>query len=264
MNQRWKEPTMAKTSDHVDLLNKLTDGIANLASSPAWRDYLRAQGRFHDYSFNNTMFIAQQCSTTTKVAGFRTWSGLGRHVMRGEMAIRIVAPVIYCDSSKDDDPESKSLHGFRNVPVFGIAQAEATISPGACAKHARQEPARCSQALVNVAAAHAASTACIVTRTGLSRSRPSILVLRESKPWFMNLTMHSFTRTAAFLSPSSKSSQPPMQPVKPSESTPVITPFAVSPSVLPLHRSHCENQGFSREDSQNRFKRPEWHRVSHH
>ncbi|MCI2976334.1 MAG: ArdC-like ssDNA-binding domain-containing protein [Ferrimicrobium sp.] len=145
---------MVKTHDHVDLLNKLTDGIANLASSSAWRDYLRIQSRFHDYSFNNTMLIAQQCPTATKVAGFRTWLGLGRHVMRGEKAIWIVAPLIYRDTTKDDDPESRSLHGFRYVPVFDIAQTEGDDLPEACIKLDGQEPAGCYQALTDVGAAH--------------------------------------------------------------------------------------------------------------
>jgi hypothetical protein len=57
---------MVKTSDHVDLLNKLIGGIANLASSDTWQDHLRTQSRFHDYSFNNTMLIAQQCTAATK------------------------------------------------------------------------------------------------------------------------------------------------------------------------------------------------------
>jgi hypothetical protein len=145
---------MVKTSDHVDLLNKLTDGIANLASSSAWQDYLRTQSRFCDYSFNNTMLIAQQYPTATKVAGFRTWLKLGRHVMRGEKAIWIVAPVIYRDSTEDNDPESKSLHGFRYVPVFDISQTEGDDLPEACAKLSGHEPAGCYQALANVAGSH--------------------------------------------------------------------------------------------------------------
>ena len=145
---------MVKTSDHVDLLNKLTDGIANLASSSAWQDYLRTQSRFCDYSFNNTILIAQQCPTATKVAGFRTWLRLGRHVTRGEKAIWIVAPVIYRDATEDNDPESRSLHGFRYVPVFDISQTEGDDLPEVCAKLSGQEPAGCYQALANVAGSH--------------------------------------------------------------------------------------------------------------
>ena len=145
---------MVKTSDHSDLVDKLTNGIANLTNSASWQDYLRAQSRFHDYSFNNTMLIAQQCPEATKVAGFRTWLRLGRHVTRGEKAIWIVAPVIYRDSTEDNDPESKSLHGFRYVPVFDISQTEGDDLPEACAKLSGHEPAGCYQALVNVAAAH--------------------------------------------------------------------------------------------------------------
>lgn len=145
---------MTKTSDHVDLLDRLTNGIANLASSASWQDYLRAMSRFHDYSFNNTMLIAQQCLGATKVAGFRTWLKLGRHVTKDEKAIWIVAPVIYRDSTEENDSESRSLHGFRWVPVFDISQTEGDELPEACAKLDGQEPIGCYQALINVAVSH--------------------------------------------------------------------------------------------------------------
>ena len=143
---------MVKASDHLDLVDKLTNGIANLTNSASWQDYLRAQSRFHDYSFNNTMLIAQQCPEATKVAGFRTWLRLGRHVTRGEKAIWIVAPVIYRDSTEDN--ESKSLRGFRYVPVFDISQTEGDDLPEACAKLDGQEPTGCYLELVSVAASH--------------------------------------------------------------------------------------------------------------
>ena len=145
---------MVKTSDHSDLVDKLTNGIANLANSASWQNYLRAQSRFQDYSFNNTMLIAQQCPEATKVAGFRTWLRLGRHVTRGEKAIWIVAPVIYRDSAKENESESRSIRGFRYVPVFDISQTEGDELPEACAKLDGQEPTGCYQALVNVAISH--------------------------------------------------------------------------------------------------------------
>jgi hypothetical protein len=72
--------------------------------------------------------------------------------MRGEKAIWIVAPVIYRDSTEEND--SKSLRGFRYVPVFDISQTEGDELPEACAKLDGQEPTGCYQALVSVAISH--------------------------------------------------------------------------------------------------------------
>ncbi|MHB8191378.1 MAG: ArdC-like ssDNA-binding domain-containing protein [Ferrimicrobium sp.] len=145
---------MAKTSDHAELLDRLTDGIAQLGNSDEWQNYLRTQSRFHDYSFSNTMLIAQQCSGATRVAGFRTWLRLGRHVTQGEKAIWIVAPVIYRDSTEENESESKSLRGFRYVPVFDISQTEGDDLPEACTKLEGQGSTGCYQALINIAISH--------------------------------------------------------------------------------------------------------------
>ena len=47
---------MAETNK-TNILDRLTEGIAQLASSERWQDWLNMQSKFHRYSFNNTLLI---------------------------------------------------------------------------------------------------------------------------------------------------------------------------------------------------------------
>ena len=49
---------MINHNSHAELLTKLTDGIMELSDQSSWRQYLKSQALFHNYSFNNTMLIA--------------------------------------------------------------------------------------------------------------------------------------------------------------------------------------------------------------
>jgi hypothetical protein len=62
--------------------------------SDALREYLAAMGRFHRYSWTNTVLIQSQRPTATRVAGYHTWRDFGRSVRRGEKGIVIYAPVV--------------------------------------------------------------------------------------------------------------------------------------------------------------------------
>ena len=53
-----------------DALDRLSNGIAQLTSSNAWRAWLRVQARFHNYSFNNALLIQLQYPRATRIAGF--------------------------------------------------------------------------------------------------------------------------------------------------------------------------------------------------
>jgi hypothetical protein len=46
--------------------------------------YLTAMGRFHNYSFGNTLEIARQKPNATRVAGMYAWNQLGRKVIKGQ------------------------------------------------------------------------------------------------------------------------------------------------------------------------------------
>ena len=98
-------------------------------------DYLRVMGRFHRYSFNNVLLIAQQRPTASQVCGFKTWLSFGRHVRKGEKGIQILAPIVgkkkADDTAPEDDRKQSQVFGFRAVYVFDLAQTDGEDLPAA-------------------------------------------------------------------------------------------------------------------------------------
>jgi N-terminal domain of anti-restriction factor ArdC len=83
---------MATQRSSTKVLGQLREGIATLTSSENWTRWLEAQQRFHRYSFGNTLLISLQRPDATRVAGFRTWLQLRRHVRKGEKGHRHPCP----------------------------------------------------------------------------------------------------------------------------------------------------------------------------
>ena len=96
-------------------------------------DYLRVMGRFHRYSFNNVLLIAQQRPNASNVCGFKTWLSLGRHVRKGEKGIQILAPIAGKKKADDTQPENerkeRRIAGFQAVYVFDLAQTDGEDLP---------------------------------------------------------------------------------------------------------------------------------------
>ena len=68
---------------------------------------------------------ALQKPDATQVAGYRTWTSLGRFVRRGEKGIFIFAPMVGNKRKKDETEQAtdaketqRTLYGFRGVYVF--------------------------------------------------------------------------------------------------------------------------------------------------
>ena len=69
------------TADKLTALHeRLAEQVAALRSGEDWRRWLDVAGRFHGYSFNNTLLIAAQRPDATAVAGYEAWKALGRQV----------------------------------------------------------------------------------------------------------------------------------------------------------------------------------------
>ena len=105
--------------------------------------------RFHRYSLNNTVLIAMQNPEASLVAGYHAWQKrFERNVLKGEKAIRIIAPVEekrLVEKEKIDPISKKPVldsHGnpvleeqevtvkrFRVVPVFDVSQTEGKELP---------------------------------------------------------------------------------------------------------------------------------------
>jgi len=76
-----------------ELNQKVKDNVERIFASAAYRNYLIAMSRFHNYSWNNQMLIWLQRPDATHVAGFNGWIDLGRHVRKDEQGIAILAPL---------------------------------------------------------------------------------------------------------------------------------------------------------------------------
>jgi antirestriction protein ArdC len=103
----------------------------NAGQSEALTGYLKAIGRFHRYSLNNVLLIALQKPNASYVAGFRTWSQLGRFVKKGEKGILILAPIVRrkAEIEEDRDELSATIAGFRAAYVFDVSQTDGQELP---------------------------------------------------------------------------------------------------------------------------------------
>ncbi len=149
---------MADTTRTAEALSALTEGIAALSSTAAWKQYLDAARLFHDYSFANTLLILRQAPSATQVAGFHTWRRLGRFVRRGEHGIWILAPVTRRRGDKDtaddeQDATRRAVVGFRAVAVFDLSQTDGEPLPEIATRLVGDDHADAFQRLVQVATA---------------------------------------------------------------------------------------------------------------
>ena len=96
-------------------------------SSDALETFLMTMGRFHRYSFWNSLLIQIQKPEATHVAGFNTWKTLDRHVRAGSKAIYILAPIL--TKQKTDSGDKEQLHGFKTAHVFDISQTDGKPLP---------------------------------------------------------------------------------------------------------------------------------------
>ncbi len=121
-----------KTEDTLTIIETALSGLAGeLADgrSVQLRWYLACMGRFHAYSMGNIMLIWSQRPDATRVAGFRTWKSMGRHVRKGEKGIEIVAPMKLRARASESpaDPRDESREDqirYRVAHVFDIAQTD--------------------------------------------------------------------------------------------------------------------------------------------
>jgi antirestriction protein ArdC len=109
-----------------EAMSRLEQGLEQLLSEDAWKQYLQCQSRFHTYSFQNTLLILLQCPNATRIAGFQTWKTMGRHVRKGEQGMMILAPLL---AKTSETTTERSLVGFRTVYVFDVSQTEGKPLP---------------------------------------------------------------------------------------------------------------------------------------
>lgn len=123
-----------------EILKSLENGIRDFMQTDRYKDYLRAVGRFHDYSTNNIALITMQRPDATLVAGYTTWkNAFNRSVKKGEKGIRIIAPYpVKIEKEKDvfdaygnlrREKVTVTVPRFRCVSVFDVSQTEGDRLP---------------------------------------------------------------------------------------------------------------------------------------
>lgn len=109
------------------LHERLAQQVAQLADSGHWQRFLDFTAAFHSYSLNNTLLIFAQHPTASRVAGYRKWEEFGRHVRRGEKAIKIfgfrTTKKTEADEATGEETERVRTY-FPVLSVFDIDQTE--------------------------------------------------------------------------------------------------------------------------------------------
>ena len=108
---------------------RLQHAAQELLSSDGWARWVRARALFHNYSASNCALLAWQCHergiVPTRIAGFHTWLKLGRCVRKGEVALRILAPVSVKDRDRLSGEETDERRVFfKTAFVFDVSQTE--------------------------------------------------------------------------------------------------------------------------------------------
>ena len=121
------------TDKLLEAQKALQNGVANLVSSEGWQDYLKAQSRFHNYSFQNVLWLLAQGIArdvnVSRFAGYNTWQALGRQVRKGETSFKVLAPCGYKKLDESTGEEVFRLRGFKVVSTFDVSQTEGEPLP---------------------------------------------------------------------------------------------------------------------------------------
>lgn len=129
----WKEERKTKIDNLGEMLQA---GVKDVFTSSKYKEWLKAVSCFHSYSFNNTILISVQMPTATKVAGFSTWKKLGRHIKKGEKAIKIFSPAPFVVKEEENGEEKEVVKRmfYKPCSVFDISQTEGKELPQFCPK----------------------------------------------------------------------------------------------------------------------------------
>jgi len=121
------------------LINEISSHLKELASetdkvkqSEFFRQYLDTMSKFWKYSYHNQLLIFCQMPKATRVAGFRKWQEMNRHIKKGSKAIKILAPsvkkIVETDPKTGEEKE-KEITYFWPVSVFDESQTEGQPLP---------------------------------------------------------------------------------------------------------------------------------------
>lgn len=109
---------------------QLQTAVESLTTSQGWQNMIAARSWLRRYSMNNLLMISIQRPDATDVRSLKKWNDVGRHVRKGEKAIKILAPCRYrvTDDNEDDDTRYE-VRGFTLVSVFDVSQTDGQPLP---------------------------------------------------------------------------------------------------------------------------------------
>ncbi|HEM4323520.1 TPA: hypothetical protein U1Y08_000290 [Streptococcus suis] len=130
---------LIQNQDIAGLNRHLKDGIKEYLDSDKYKDYLTKMSQLNNYSSRNLRLILAQQPTASQVASFKQWKEIfGRHVKKGEKALRIFVPITYIKKDENNQPildkDGKPEIGttFRlKAAVFDVSQTDGKEMPKA-------------------------------------------------------------------------------------------------------------------------------------
>jgi len=109
-------------------MQRLADETDQTAHSAELTRYLTTLSRFYSYSAHNCLLIALQRPDATRVAGYRAWQALGRHVVKGAKGIAILCPAPLKGKTDAGDDAVIALR-FRTGYVFDLGDTDGEDLP---------------------------------------------------------------------------------------------------------------------------------------
>ena len=109
----YKQKKVDKIID--DLNNKLQDFRNN---DEEYKKFLDTTSKFHKYSINNIMLIANQRPDATAVAGYKAWKNkFDRQVQKGSKGINIIAPIMKKKNVEFQDSNGETKRDELGKPI---------------------------------------------------------------------------------------------------------------------------------------------------
>ena len=132
--------TKVMTNNLDEIMKALEAGVRDFMETDAYKSYLRAVSKFHNYSTNNIILISMQRPDATLVAGYSTWKkSFNRNVKRGEKGLKIIAPMPVSIEKEEDRTDqygntykekvTVTIPKFHTVTVFDVSQTEGDPLP---------------------------------------------------------------------------------------------------------------------------------------
>lgn len=103
----------------------LEEGISAITDSESFRSYLSLARSLHRYSARNLVLIHMQAPHASMIAGYKRWKALGRQVVKGARAIKILAPVTRKETDEETGEQVRRVVGFRDANVFDVSSTVA-------------------------------------------------------------------------------------------------------------------------------------------